>query len=388
MNVLIATTPVDYHSHAVKWAIERLGARCSMFYALDLCDGARWSFDPAGDALLIEHKEGRQVVELGAFDTVWMRRPGGIFPQARLEDTRERATAEEEFSILASSVLKRLEYGKFVVNPGRANRACSLKPAQFTAAARVGLPLPQTLISNSRDEILDFFHRNDRRIVYKPIKNGLWPKSDGFTVVPTTAITDQDLLLKSDLAAAPGIFQQIIDKRVEVRATIMGRSIFAWEKSFADRDDLDVDWRFMHRGAISRKHVLPRDLEDRCFALMDELELVFGCFDFVIDSDGQYSFLEVNPQGQWLWGDALDVGVNQLQAMAEFLMSGDPKFKASGVHDFRIHDFDEAEYGVSIAVEQEQHYGNVMTFFYDRLAVPSTPMVFPLPQTQPEPQSA
>ena len=33
--------------------------------------------------------------------------------------------------------------------------------------------------------------------------------------------------------------------------------------------------------------------------------LYFGAFDFILDPDGRYVFLEMNPFGQWVWIEQL-----------------------------------------------------------------------------------
>lgn len=45
---------------------------------------------------------------------------------------------------------------------------------------------------------------------------------------------------------------------------------------------------------------------------MTKLGLVFGALDFIIKPNGEYIFLEVNPNGQWLWlDDILDLGITE-----------------------------------------------------------------------------
>ncbi|WP_344870162.1 hypothetical protein, partial [Deinococcus aetherius] len=46
---------------------------------------------------------------------------------------------------------------------------------------------------------------------------------------------------------------------------------------------------------------LPKEIFDKCLAMMEILGITYGCFDFVIDKKGRFVFLEVNPSGQWLW---------------------------------------------------------------------------------------
>lgn len=39
----------------------------------------------------------------------------------------------------------------------------------------------------------------------------------------------------------------------------------------------------------------------KCINLVKDLNLRFGAIDLVCDLDGDYWFLEINPNGQWAW---------------------------------------------------------------------------------------
>ncbi len=46
---------------------------------------------------------------------------------------------------------------------------------------------------------------------------------------------------------------------------------------------------------------LPDDIALKVRAFMRRMGLWFGCLDMIIQPDGTYVFLEINPNGQWLW---------------------------------------------------------------------------------------
>jgi glutathione synthase/RimK-type ligase-like ATP-grasp enzyme len=51
---------------------------------------------------------------------------------------------------------------------------------------------------------------------------------------------------------------------------------------------------------------------------MEELRLTFGAIDLIETPEGEYVFLEVNPNGQWLWlDDMLKLGISD--AVADWL---------------------------------------------------------------------
>ena len=363
MSVLIVTLPGDVHSHAVRWAIEQMGGSARLFYPADLCNGGKWAFDPLISRLSVEYDTRRDDVAFDEYRTVWMRRPPVVLAQERIADKEERAISEDDFGTLARSMYLLMERGRFVVSPHENIRSSGLKPYQFGVAREVGLRLPRTLIGNDPRAVLEFYNACDGNIVFKAFKSPIWQTERGPRMVPTTRVS-REMLESCDLSVAPGIFQEDVRKCAEIRATIMGRSVFAWEKRFDGREDLDVDWRFMFKNAKHSICRLPPEIEAMCFDLLDRLGLVFGCFDFVVDAEGRYFFLEVNPQGQWLAGDAINEGLNQLEAMAEFLLSEDPHFKSSRQGRIRWSDYPKGLLEQTMRREEKDHHGHLMTFMY------------------------
>jgi hypothetical protein len=373
VSVIIVTLPGDYHAHAIRWAVRKLGGDVRILYPFDICSSSEWSFDPGTGLLRIDSRGSQQAVRRSEYDTVWMRRPAGILPLKNIADSVQRAVAEDELRGFVAGILSWLETRKFTVNPIDASGFASLKSFQLPLAAELGLTGPRTLISNSPTEILSFFESCGNELVYKPLRAALWTLASGDkTAVPTTLITDKSLLLESDLRSGPGIYQEKIVKQAEIRATFMGKSVFAWEKRFETRppEELDIDWRTMLKGAEHHVHHLPDGIKAKCFELMAALKLVYGAFDFAIDQNGEYQFLEVNPQGQFLWGDQLGLGLNQLEAFAEFLLSGNPDFQYSNSNRF---DLD--EYCKSGTYEQESleesalHDGALLEYNYRQVSL-------------------
>jgi hypothetical protein len=97
-----------------------------------------------------------------------------------------------------------------------------------------------------------------------------------------------------------------------------------------------------------------------------------GVFDFITDADGNYYFLEVNPQGQFLWADQLaNVQLNHLEAMAEFLLSRDPDFVYARKDRVLCSDFNTQVDSVALkAREQQEHYGDLLTFRHGAVTFP------------------
>ena len=79
------------------------------------------------------------------------------------------------------------------------------------------------------------------------------------------------------IANTPGIFQETIPKRIELRITVIGRKVFATEIHSQTSAESLSDWR---RADIERLphdvHALPHDIEERCLKLLDRFDLAYG----------------------------------------------------------------------------------------------------------------
>lgn len=369
--------PQDSEVSAVAIGLKEAGHKCDILYPLDLSNGARWSWNPSDSILCVDHACQQQVFDMKNYDSTWMRRPPSIIPQEGISDPIERSTAENEFSILAKSIYEVLANRSFCVNPYSATQTASNKGYQLAVAADIGLPVLDTIISNSRDEIMSFYGKHSERVIYKALKSGVWAVDTvGYArspSVPTTVMT-KELLDQADLSASPGIYQPLIDKQMEARITIMGRTLFGWSKSF-ERDDLDIDWRYMHRDAKISRYDVEEQLANKIFALMDRLELVFGCIDLIIDRNGCVHFLEINPQGQFLWGERYGVGLNLLDGMCQFLTKGDPQFRFTNPVGLSLDDLQANEIMCFHREEAERHHGHVGRSYFHQISIAAYPEV-------------
>lgn len=100
---------------------------------------------------------------------------------------------------------------------------------------------------------------------------------------------------------APVIFQEKIDKKCDIRVTVIGQQIFAAE-IMASHSKFILDWRASEIEKLEyRVHKLPGTIEAKCLSLVKELGLTFGAIDLALTDKGDYFFFEINPNGQWAW---------------------------------------------------------------------------------------
>jgi glutathione synthase/RimK-type ligase-like ATP-grasp enzyme len=77
-----------------------------------------------------------------------------------------------------------------------------------------------------------------------------------------------------------------------------------------------VDWRCTTNPRLPHHRIsLPKNLETMILGMMALLKLEFAAIDMIQTPTGEYVFLEVNPNGQWLWlDDMLELGISDAVA--------------------------------------------------------------------------
>jgi glutathione synthase/RimK-type ligase-like ATP-grasp enzyme len=170
-----------------------------------------------------------------------------------------------------------------VVNRSGPQSSNGSKPYQAQLIARAGLRVPETLVTNDPDAVIDFRDRH-RRVVYKSI-------SGVRSIV--RELGDEDLARLDSIRWCPTQFQAYVDG-TDVRVHCVGEEVFA-TAIHAEA----TDYRYAHSGGES-PHLeaveLPDALAERCVALTADLGLEFAGLDLRIGPDGTEAWcFEANP---------------------------------------------------------------------------------------------
>jgi glutathione synthase/RimK-type ligase-like ATP-grasp enzyme len=179
-------------------------------------------------------------------------------------------------------------------------RSAQHKPLQLAVARRHGLKTPATLITNSPVEARQFAERQPT--VYKPLASYSLEYEAAYTTVFTTLLRPNDIDQLDLVRRQVSMFQQLVVKSFEVRATVVGREVFAAKLMCSGYADI-IDWRVpeSNEKITYAPAELPAGLTDRVVSLVHALGLIYGAVDLAMSQTGEWYFFEVNPIGQWLW---------------------------------------------------------------------------------------
>lgn len=301
--IIILTGPEDPHADAV---IERLERRCAEYLRFDEADyptRASLSFgcSPDGQISTVLRTQER-TIDLERVSTIWRRRPGPPKAPPAVQDPSWRTYVELECEAMLNAVWHSLPC-RWLPAPTSVLRRADLKQLQLKLAGELGLELPPTLITSDPQAFLDFYREHDGDLVSKLLGTAMTKAlKDSQLARFTQRVTRRDVGYADTIRYAPMIFQAYVPKRVELRITVVGDRVFAAEIHSQKANRTRVDWRRYDMSHTPHyPHTLPADVERACLELVRRLGLRYGAIDMVLTPDGRYVFLEINPNGQYLW---------------------------------------------------------------------------------------
>jgi len=236
---------------------------------------------------------GQRVLDLARVRSVYYRRPTVFRFDSAMSSESVRRWAMNEARYGFGGVISTLR--GWLNHPAEISRA-EYKPVQLDAAARAGLMVPPTLVTNDPTAMRDFASEVGQ-IVVKPL-SGSGIVEDGQTrVVYTTPVPEVDF---GDAAVGltAHLFQARIPKQYEVRLTVVDDRLFG-TRIDAGSEAARVDWRTDPDSLQYSVTEVPARVRTGILTLMHKLKLRFCAADFIVTPDDQWVFLELNPNGQW-----------------------------------------------------------------------------------------
>jgi len=304
-KVLIVSTKVDIATDHVVLKLRNLGASLYRINTEDLplIASSSISFSNSHTSSW-SWVSGSKGADLDDIRSVWFRRHRlPVMPPEVAAPDVEYCLRESEWFLKGGvysrgALARSVEWMSHPVNIQHAES----KIYQLSVARSLGLAVPDTLISNDPERIKGFFKKKEGEIVAKPLRLGYFDYGDRQTGVFTNRVSADDLVEDEPLRMAPVIYQELLTKLFDIRVTVVGQQVFAAAIDSQSEPSAALDWRRTDNENLPHyAHDLPASVQDACLSYMAALGLNFGALDFVLTPRNEYVFLEVNPNGQWVW---------------------------------------------------------------------------------------
>ncbi|WP_067683702.1 hypothetical protein [Nocardia miyunensis] len=307
-SVLIVTEADDLHADAMAATLRKHHGVSPI--RLDMRDFPRetgsFRLDRAGTARSLSHLRG-----LDAVGSVWWRRPhqavvpGGM---RRADDDYRQAECDGFLQGLLWSIP-----AVWVNDPGT-DRTATRKIVQLETARRAGFVIPETLVTNDPDEARSFVGARPGPVVYKRTGTGRAEFSE------TRVVTPADLARLDTIRSAPTTFQDYVEADCDLRVVWIDG--VEWTVRIDSQSGVGrVDSR-LDTSVDFTPERLPATVSKSIATVMGALGLTFGVLDIRLGTDGEYYFLEVNPQGQFAYLE-IKTGLPIFRSLAGYLVLGD-----------------------------------------------------------------
>ncbi|NDY71225.1 MvdC/MvdD family ATP grasp protein [Desulfobacter hydrogenophilus] len=309
MTILIISDISDLQVYWVTHFLNKWGINHQIFspaeYPLKITQSTHLSsISPDCDQWVLENGN---IIDPSKIKSVWYRKPAlPQLPNDLKDYEREYALNECRQSLYG--LYNSLDHA-FWISSIHNLRISSNKPLQLRMAISLGFLIPETLITNEPKQAIEFAERFNGNIIYKTLSDGIlytregpWEEPRVHGEIYATFLSGIDPKVFGAVRNTPCLFQEYIKKDYELRVTVVHDKVFAVEIHSQDCSRAKIDWRKANIQDVPHKlHKLPRNIREKCLALVKGLGLEFGAIDLIRRHDGEYVFLEINPNGQYGW---------------------------------------------------------------------------------------
>lgn len=232
---------------------------------------------------------------------VWNRRPGYPFDDYLVSEKPSSAVQKfvsDQWHIWrdALTIVPNITW----INDPQAEWRAENKVRQLMWAQTIGFAVPKTLVTNDPAAIREFQSSCDGKIIAKALYAPLIEEPEFDTFIFTNALPVLSPDDDPSIRLCPMIVQELIAEKTEYRVTVIGGRLLIARIVSDTGIPVDLDWRTQKQGLRFVACNIPQSIEEMCISYVKQCGLLFGAIDLV-ESHGQFYFLEINPNGEWGW---------------------------------------------------------------------------------------
>ena len=292
----IVTFAQDLHALAIQRSIRQLGGcACHIFESDKIAQRDSIALRITGDNCVgtAITSEGL-TLDLSDLGALWLRRPQAVQTISRsFEDNVATALVDNDCNGALKGLLVSSFRGKWISAFDALIRA-SDKISQLRPAAQAGFRIPDTLVSQSQSEVSAFATLHQATgIIVKTVVGASGP------FLLTRKMPDASSFEEEAYEAAPAIYQELIPGARHIRLLCFGEECLA-----ASIDSGELDWRPNLHVPV-HPWLVSAEVRSMVRTTLDLLGLEMGVVDLKETPSGELVWLEVNPQGQFLFLEPL-----------------------------------------------------------------------------------
>lgn len=281
-KILIVTSTVDF---TVDYIINKYKDKCD-FFRVNVDNFDKYEFDVNfEDGFSIKNKHW--YIRECEITAIYYRKP--MLPDLSGFESGYIKMISKDIIYFINGLVDSFK-GKVLSKPSDLRKSEN-KIYQIKIAREVNFHFPESSVGTCKEKINEIIKKGG---IIKPLTTGKVISDNLCEIIQTSEIKS---LVEEDISLTPLYIQKYINKDYELRITIVNDKVFPVKIIPCN----EIDWRIEQEKNKYSLISVPSQIEDKCFEMLKRMNLKFGAFDFVINKSGEYIFLEVNPNGQWLW---------------------------------------------------------------------------------------
>lgn len=137
------------------------------------------------------------------------------------------------------------------------------------------------------------------KIVTKAISNGIYADVGNHRFYTYTELADAPFYKENEKNVFfPSLITELIEKNIEIRSFFIVDRFYSMAIFSQSDEQTKIDFR-KYTDNRREPYQLPKDIEIKLSCVFKELGLNCGSADLIVNSKGEYVFLEINPVGQF-----------------------------------------------------------------------------------------
>ncbi len=186
-------------------------------------------------------------------------------------------------------------------------RKAERKYLQLQIAKNNGLSIPPTIITNNKIEAETFFNSHPN-LICKVLHSIIVTENEPYYSSYTHKINKNNFYnFLNNINLCPVLFQEYIDKKYEIRSTIVNGKVFSCKIDSQSSKESKIDFRLASNiSDIPHEQIqLPKNIDNALISITTYFGLKYSAIDLILNKNNEYIFLEINPNGQWYWIEIL-----------------------------------------------------------------------------------
>lgn len=168
-------------------------------------------------------------------------------------------------------------------------------------AKKLGLKIPDAIIAKNNTQIASFKEKKTD-LISKAISDGIYNDIENHRFYSYTELIEDELLNTNEkIDFFPSLVMEKIEKELEIRTFYLDGKFYSMAIFSQSSNQTKVDFRKYNSQKPNKTepYQLPEDIQGKLKKLFKELRLNCGSVDLIVDTHGNFVFLEINPVGQY-----------------------------------------------------------------------------------------